>query len=75
MIDGKLLLFLLWIDDCLIIGQEEHVTKEVKRFCTLYETTDKIPDGNLTEYVGCRVERTKSFIRLTQPTKIRRFKD
>ena len=55
-IDNKLVIFLLWVDDCLITGQVEDVEKETNDWRTLFDTTD---EGEMTEYVGCKIERTK----------------
>ena len=51
-IDGKLIVFLLWTDDCLIAGQQSHVELEAKEFSKLYKVTD---EGNMENYVGCKV--------------------
>jgi hypothetical protein len=55
-IDNKLVIFLLWVDDCLITGQVEDVEKETNDWRTLFDTTD---EGEMTEYVVCKIERTK----------------
>jgi hypothetical protein len=71
-IDLKLVIFLLWVDDCLITGQKEDVERETNDWRTLFDTTD---EGEMTEYVGCKIERTKEYIRLTQPVKVQRLTD
>ena len=71
-IEGKLLVFLLWTDNCLIAGQQRHVEFESKEFFKLNEVTD---EGNMEDYVGCKVNWTPKKIQLTQPVKIQRFKD
>ena len=70
--DDKLVVFLLWVDDCLVAGPEQLVTENTTEFRKLYDTTD---EGEMTEYVGCKVERTFEQIRLTQPVKIKRLMD
>ena len=44
----------------------------MKDFTSLWDCKDL---GELKEYVGCKVERTDSTIRFTQPVKIQRFLD
>ncbi|VEU33926.1 unnamed protein product [Pseudo-nitzschia multistriata] len=68
----QLVVFVLWVDDCCISGPKELVLQEVKDFTGLWDCKDL---GELKEYVGCRVERTKDWIRLTQPVKVQRFID
>ena len=71
-IDDKLVVFLLWVDDCLVAGPEEVVIKETTKFRELYDTTD---EGIMDEYVGCSIERTDTYLKLTQPVKIQRLID
>jgi hypothetical protein len=71
-INNKLAIFLLWVDDCLIAGQPINVERETKEWRTLFDTTD---EGEMNEYVGCKIERTKDYIRLTQPVKVQRLID
>ena len=73
---SKLILFLLYVDNCLITsGIEEAVNHEAEEFAKLIETTNETPDGIIKEYVGCKVERNRHRICLTQPVKIQRFID
>ena len=71
-VDGKIVIFILWVDDCCICGSKEAVLQAVKDFTSLWDCKDL---GELKEYVGCKVERTDSFIRFTQPVKVQRFVD
>ena len=70
--DGQMVIFLLWVDDCCITGPKNLVLKTVKEFTNLWDCKDL---GELKEYIGCRVERTPDWIRLTQPVKVQRFID
>ena len=65
-------MFLVWVDDCALIGPEHLIKKEQERFQSLFDTTD---EGNMKEYVGCKVTRTNDSIKLTQPVKFHRFED
>lgn len=50
---GKLILFLLYVDYCLITsGTEAAVNHEADKFAKLFKVTDKTPDGIIKEYVG-----------------------
>ena len=71
-IDGKLVVFLLWVDDCLVAGPQGLVITETTKFRELYETTD---EGVMTEYVGCSIEWNDKYLKMTQPVKIQRLID
>jgi hypothetical protein len=71
-VDNRIIIFLLWVDDCLIAGQAHDVERETSDWRKLFDTTD---EGEMKEYVGCKVERTKDYIRLTQPVKVQRLID
>lgn len=66
------MVFLLWIDDCLVAGPKEKVKTLVERFMELFTCEDQ---GELKEYVGCKVERLKHACRFTQPVKLQRCYD
>ena len=51
-----LIIFLLWVDDCCISGPKKLVLGAVNDFTGLFDCKDI---GELKEYVGCKVERTK----------------
>ena len=71
-VNGKIVVFILWVDDCCICGEKQAVLQAVKDFTSLWDCKDL---GELKEYVGCKVERTERTIRLTQPVKVQRFTD
>ena len=70
--NGKMVLFILWVDDCYICGDKELVLQAVKDFTSLWDCKDL---GELKEYVGCKVDRTEQIIQFTQLVKIQRFVD
>jgi len=73
--DGHLIVLLLWVDDVMIAGKREDVISEAAAIGRLFDVTDESPDGKMVEYVGCMIDRTKEYIKMTQPIKIARFKD
>jgi hypothetical protein len=70
--DNRMVIFLLWVDDCCITGPKDLVLKTVKEFTNLWDCKDM---GELKEYIRCKVERTRETIRFTQPVKVQRFQD
>ena len=71
-VNNRMVLFILWVDDCCICGDKQSVLQAVKDFIGLWDCKDL---GELKEYVGCKVDRTDTTIHLTQPIKIQRFLD
>ena len=71
-VNGKIVIFILWVDDCCLCGEKHAVLQAVKNFTSLWGCKDL---GELKEYVGCKVDRTKRIIRFTQRVKIQRFID
>ena len=67
--NGHMVLFILWVDDCCICNNKEAVLQAVKDFTRLWDCKDL---GELKEYVGYKVDRTEEWIRFTQPVKIQR---
>ena len=70
--NAKMILFILWVDNCCICGDNELVLQAVKDFTSLWDCKDL---GELKEYVGCKVDQTEQIIRFTQSMKIQRFQD
>jgi hypothetical protein len=58
-----LVLIVSWIDDNLIIGPKKAVEKTKK---DLMERFDCKNCGDIEEYVGCKIERTKNLLKFTQ---------
>jgi hypothetical protein len=69
-----LVLWLSWIDDCLVAGQTEAVRKAKKKMTDRFDC-DII--GNMNEYVGCKIERNtiEGWIRFTQPVLLQSYTD
>ena len=71
--DG-LVLWVSWVDDCLVVGSQKGV-QIAKKHLTSHFECDEL--GNMDEYVGCKVERDweNRSIRLTQPVMLQSFQD
>jgi hypothetical protein len=67
-------IWITWVDDCLIAGARERVTEAKQQMMELFDCEEI---GEMKEYVGCRVEhnREERYIKLTQPVMIQSFKD
>ena len=65
-------MILLWEDDCLLTGPKEKVLKAKTKFMRLFDCKDI---GEMKEYVGCVIERGKGWMKMTQPTQLRKFED
>jgi hypothetical protein len=59
-----LVLIVLWIDDNLIIGSKKAVEKTKKDIMERFDCEDC---GDIEEYVGCNMVRTKNLMKFTQP--------
>ena len=69
-----LIVWLSWVDDCCVIGNEKVVLESKEKLKSLFECDDV---GKLTEYVGCKLDcnsETRT-IKFTQPVQIRSFSD
>jgi hypothetical protein len=62
-----LVIWLSWIDDCLVFGPEGEMRKEKKEFQERFECDDV---GDVNEYVGCKVNQDEESIKFTQPVMI-----
>ena len=69
-----LVLWLSWVDDCLVAGKEEGVKEAKSSMMELFDCDDV---GKLTEYVGCKVDynQHEGTMKLTQPVMIQSFTD
>ena len=69
-----LIVWLSWVDDCCVIGNESVVLESKEQLKSLFECEDV---GELTEYVGCKLDwnREAGTIKFTQPVQIRSFSD
>jgi hypothetical protein len=69
-----LVLWILWVDDCLIAGSESVVKKEREKMKQLFDCDDV---GKLQEYVGCKIvhDRAKQSVKMTQPVLLKSLTD
>lgn len=67
-VNGELVLFLLWVDDCLVAEPKKKVRTLVEGFMELFTCEDQ---GELEENLGCKVKILKHACRFTQPVKLR----
>eukprot|EP00957_Ditylum_brightwellii_P198734 15147904-Ditylum_brightwellii.AAC.1 len=71
-IGGFLILWMSWVDDCLVAGPGELVKGAKKEMISRFECNEI---GKMDEYVGCKVERDLEArtIRLTQPVLLQSY--
>jgi hypothetical protein len=67
-----LVIWLSWIDDCLVVGDEEGVLAAKEQMKANFDCDDI---GELMEYVGCKIERTDDYVKFTQPVLLQSFVD
>ena len=69
-----LVVWLSWVDDCMVWGPKEVVPKDNKEFMKRFECDDV---GEVKEYFGCKLEKNeeeRSF-KFTQPVLLQSFSD
>jgi hypothetical protein len=67
-----LVLIVLWIDNNLIIGSKKAVEKTKKDIMKTFDCKDC---GDIEEYVGCKIVRTKNSLKFTQPVLMQSYND
>jgi hypothetical protein len=69
-----IIIWLSWVDDCLICGNKEGVEKAKKQMMDRFDC-DEV--GELKEYVGCKIDRdlTEGWVKLTQPVLLQSYDD
>ena len=67
-----LILWISWIDDCVVMGKKEGVEWAQKEMQKRFDCDDV---GELVEYLGCKIDRTKDSIHWTQPVMLQSFQD
>ena len=69
-----LIMWLSWIDDCMVWGPKEQMLIEKQEFMRRFDCDDV---GPLEEYVGCKIERNREehSIKFTQPVLLQSFTD
>ena len=72
--DGKLIVWLSWVDDCVVGGSGQDPITEKRKMKQLFECNNS---GELVEYIGNKVhmDRKNGLVHLTQPVLIQSFKD
>ncbi len=67
-----LVLIVSWIDNNLIIGPKKAVEKTKKDLMERFDCKDC---GDIKEYIGCKIERTKNSLKFTQPVLMQIYND
>ena len=69
-----LVIWLSWVDDCMLWGPREVVPKENEEFMSRFDCDDV---GEVREYVGCKIDHDDSdrSMKFTQPVMIQSFRD
>ena len=67
-----LVIWLTWIDDCLIAGDEKGVKTAKEQINSWFDCNDV---GILNEYMGFKIKHDKASIRFTQPVLLQSFVD
>jgi hypothetical protein len=72
-VDG-LIIWLSWVDDCLVVGKKEGVLKAKKQMTDRFDG-DEV--GELKEYIGCKVDYDPigGHVKITQPVLLQSFVD
>jgi hypothetical protein len=71
---GSLVLWLSWVDDCLLLGPKEELMKLKQQIMDAVACDD---GGELTEYVGCKLDwdKVNGTLKFTQPVLLQSFSD
>ena len=69
---GFLIVWLSWIDDCACFGKHDDVEESRTEMNQLFECDDI---GEIDEYVGCKIDKSESGTRFTQPVMLQSFED
>jgi hypothetical protein len=67
-----LVVWLSWIDDCLVAGYKRAVEAAKEQMKSRFEYDDL---GELNEYFGCNIDRDKDSVKFTQPVLIQSYED
>lgn len=73
-VNGKVIIWIAWVDDCLIAGSKQEVLKAKTKMKQLFDCT-KV--GELKEYIGWKIEHNKEerWMKVTQPVLLQSFND
>ena len=71
---GHLLMWICWVDDCMIVGPKDEVLKAKNDMKTFFEVDDT---GEMKEYVGMKldIDRENRTMKMTQPVLLQSFQD
>jgi hypothetical protein len=67
-----LVLWVTWVDDCLVCGKKEGVLAAKKQLMARFDC-DEV--GELMEYIGCRIDRGDGIMKITQLVLKQSFED
>jgi hypothetical protein len=67
-----LVLIVSWIEDNLIVGSKKGVEKTKKDIMERFDCKDC---GDIEEYMGCKIARTKNLLMFTQPVLMQSYND
>ena len=69
-----LIMWLSWVDACLVVGKKEEVLKAKKKMMRRFDCDEF---GPLKEYIGCKVDfnPNQGYVQLTQPVLLQSFAD
>jgi len=69
-----LVIWMSWVDDCIVCGEKQNVLAEKKKFTEQFDC-DAV--GELKEYIGCTIdyEPEKGQLKLMQPVLIQSTKE
>ena len=69
-----LVVWLSWIDDCLCMGPTEAVEEAKNQLMEQFDCSD---EGELNEYVGCKIMKNmkEKWLKFTQPVLLQSFND
>ena len=71
--EGRLVFCLLWVDDCMFLGNESDVVEEKDKMMRFFECEDL---GFVTQYDGYKIKiNSNRSIKFTQPILIKSFVD
>jgi hypothetical protein len=70
--DDELCAWLTWIDDCIVIGNENVVARESAKLMSLFDCDDV---GPMKEYIGNKIDYGPNKMKLTQPVLLKSFVD
>lgn len=72
--DLGLVLWISWVDDCLVVGTTEAVARAKEEMMNRFDC-DEV--GELEEYVGCKIDinREERSVKITQPVLLQSFVD